>query len=73
MHKINLNSAFYYNWLAIHNKPQSWLADQLGITRPYLNMLLQGNRKIGPTLRDKVMQFFIDNDFNELFEITREK
>ncbi len=66
---IRLNSQAVWNYLALKKRPQNWLADELGISRSYLSMLLNHDRAPSRKLRIRMQRFLGVEDFNELFVV----
>ena len=71
--KVYLKTNFIQKKLIRKNKSQNWLADRFGITSGYMSQLMDGSRNPSPELREKILQVFPDNDFDDLFVIKNEK
>jgi len=69
--KVYLKRGFVELYLAKKNLSQNWLASRLGISSGYMSQLLSGKRNPSPTLRGRMMDYFKDHDFDQLFEIQR--
>jgi len=67
--KVYLKTSAIQKKLIRKNKSQNWLADRFGITSGYMSQLMDGSRNPSPVLREKIMQVFPDNDFDDLFTI----
>ena len=64
---IRLRSQVLWDCLARMKRTQNWLADQLGISRSHLSMLVNQNRAPSGRLRNRMLRFLGLRDFNELF------
>ena len=64
---IRLRSQALFDCLARMKRTQNWLADQLGISRSHLSMLVNQNRAPSGRLRIRMQRFLGVEDFNELF------
>ena len=64
---IRLRSQVLWNCLARMKRTQNWLADQLGISRSHLSMLVNHGRAPSGRLRIRMQRFLGVEDFNELF------
>lgn len=58
-------------YLLRRNLSQNWLARRLDISSGYISQLLTGRRSPSPRLRARIMEYFKDHDFDDLFEIQR--
>ena len=66
---IRLRSQVLWDLLARMKRSQNWLADQLGISRSHLSMLVNQGRAPSGKLRNRMMRFLGVEDFNELFYV----
>ena len=64
---IRLRSQALWDRLALIKRTQNWLADQLGISRSHLSMLVNQGRAPSGRLRIRMQRFLGVEDFNELF------
>ena len=64
---IRLRSQVIWDCLARMKRSQNWLADQLGISRSHLSMLVNQGRAPSGRLRNRMLRFLGLRDFNELF------
>ena len=64
---VRLRSQALWDRLALLQRSQNWLADELGIGRSYLSRLL--NRGLAPSgeVRRRMQEVLGVEDFNELF------
>ena len=66
---VRLRSQALWDRLARLQRSQNWLADELGISRSHLSMLVNHGRVPSGKLRNKMQRFLGVEDFNELFFI----
>ena len=66
---IRLRSQVLWDCLARMKRTQNWLADQLGISRSHLSMLVNHGRAPSGRLRNRMLRFLGLRDFNELFYV----
>ena len=66
---IRLRSQVLWDLLARMKRSQNWLADQLGISRSHLSMLVNQGRAPSGKLRNRMMRFLGVEDFYELFYV----
>ena len=64
---IRLRSQVVWDYLALKKRPQNWLADELGISRGHLSMLLNHDRAPSGKLCIRIRRFLGVEDFDELF------
>ena len=58
--------------LARRNYSQNGLARSLGVSSGYLSQLINGHRYASPDLRRKLMEFLGVDDFDAIFELSRD-
>ena len=64
---IRLRSQVVWDYLTLKKRPQNWLADELGISRGHLSMLLNHDRAPSGKLCIRIRRFLSVEDFDELF------
>ncbi|MCK5602447.1 helix-turn-helix transcriptional regulator [Candidatus Pacearchaeota archaeon] len=67
--RIYLKNKALHSQLIKKNLSQNWAAQKLGISTGYMSQLMRGGRNPSPGLRKRVMELFIESDFDDLFEI----
>ena len=66
---IRLRSRPVWDFLARMHRTQNWLADELGISRSHLSMMLNQDRAPSAELRPRLQKFLGVEDFDALFFI----
>lgn len=69
MMKVKLKPQTLLNLLARKNKSQNWLAVRLDISSGYMSQLIRGKRTPSPEMRERILKYFEQMTFDELFEI----
>lgn len=69
MIRARLKTNTITNILLRKNLSQNWLAERLGITSGYMSQVLSGSRNPSPQLRQRIMDWQPELDFDELFEV----
>lgn len=64
---IRLRSQAVWDRLARLKRPQNWLADQMGISRSHLSMLLGHRRAASGPVCARMQRVLNVEDFDELF------
>ena len=64
---IRLRSQVVWDRLTLLERPQNWLADQIGISRSYLSMLVNHGRAPSGKVRRRMLRVLGLEDFDELF------
>lgn len=70
-HPVRLRSQALWDRLALLHRSQNWLADQMGISRSYLSILVNRGRAPSGRMRRRMMRLLGIEDFNELFYFER--
>lgn len=67
--KVYLKSRELKKILIKKNKSQNWFAYRLEISSGYMSQLMDGSRSPSPRLREKIMNYLPDHQFDDLFLI----
>ena len=67
MLKAKLKAPVVRRFLARKNRSQNWLARKMEISSGYLSQMLNGTRNPSPRVRERIMDVFEGNDFDDLF------
>ena len=68
--KCKLKQKEFKKYMAKYNKSQNDLAIILGISSAFMSQIITGKRNIGPYKRQQIMDEFMIDDWNKLFEVT---
>ena len=66
---VRLDEAVLWKRLALLNRSQSWLAQEIGISPGYLSMLVNTGRAPSGRIRERMQKALGVDDFNELFRL----
>ena len=71
---VRLNAEALWERLAVLNRSQNWLAAEIGISRGYMSMLVNGERSPSGRIRRRMQQVLAVDDFHQLFylEVTHD-
>jgi transcriptional regulator with XRE-family HTH domain len=58
--------------LARRNISQNWFADRLGTSSGYMSQLMNGTRNPSPKMREKILGFLTEYQFDDLFYLPEE-
>lgn len=51
------------------NKSQNWFAHRIEVSSGYMSQLMKGSRCPSPKVRERIMNYLTDYDFDDLFII----
>jgi transcriptional regulator with XRE-family HTH domain len=69
MLKVNLNREAFEIAITRRNLSQKGLAERLHISRSYLSEIVTGKRAASPYMRQRLLDYFRDCTFDDLFAI----
>lgn len=69
MVKVNLNRGAFEIAITRRNLSQKGLAEKLHISRSYLSEIVTGKRPASPYIRQRLLDYFMDYTFDDLFAI----
>jgi putative transcriptional regulator len=69
MLKVNLKRDAFEIAITRRNLSQKGLAEKLHISRSYLSEIVTGKRPASPYMRQRLLGYFIDYTFDDLFAI----
>ena len=69
MVKVNLNREAFEIAITRRNLSQKGLAEKLHISRSYLSEIVTGKRPASPYIRQRLLDYFMDYTFDDLFAI----
>jgi putative transcriptional regulator len=69
MLKVNLKRDAFEIAITRRNLSQKGLAEKLHISRSYLSEIVTGKRPASPYMRQRLLDYFIDYTFDDLFAI----
>lgn len=70
---VRLNAQALWARLALLNRSQSWLADQIGISSGYMSKLVTGGRAPSGRIRQRMLDALGMGNFNEIFRLDEEE
>ena len=66
---VRLNAAAIWERLDVLHRSQNWLAAEIGISRGYMSMLVNGERSPSGRIRRRMQQALAVDDFHQLFDL----
>ena len=70
---VRLDARSLWARLALLNRSQNWLADQIGISSGYMSKLVTAGRAPSGRIRQRMLQALGVEDFHELFKLDEEE
>ena len=70
---VRLDTQALWARLALLNRSQNWLADQVGISSGYMSKLVTRGRAPSGRIRMRMLKALEVNHFHELFELDEEE
>ncbi len=70
---VRLDTQALWARLALLNRSQNWLADQIGISSGYMSKLVTVGRAPSGRIRQRMLQALGVEDFHELFKLDEEE
>ena len=71
-HVVRLNTQALWERLALLNRSQNWLAEQIGISSSYLSKLVTRGRAPSGRIRSRMLKALDVENFNDLFRLEEE-
>ena len=69
---VRLNTQALWERLALLNRSQNWLAEQIGISSGYLSKLVTRGRAPSGRIRSRMLKALDLENFNDLFRLEEE-
>ena len=70
---VRLDARALWARLALLNRSQNWLAQQIGISSGYMSKLVIGGRAPSGRIRQRMLEALGMENFNELFRLDEEE
>ena len=64
---VRLDAAALWTRLALLNRSQNWLAQEIGVSPSYVSMLVNGERSPSGRIRRRMLKALEATDFQDLF------
>ena len=66
---VRLDTAAVWRRLALLNRSQNWLAQEIGVSPGYVSMLVNEGRAPSGRIRERMLKALGVDDFNQIFRL----
>ncbi|MDO8689676.1 MAG: helix-turn-helix transcriptional regulator [Dehalococcoidia bacterium] len=73
MLRVSLNREAFEIAMTRRNLSRKSLAQKLGFSRCYMSQVANGRKEPSPAMRERLLQYFKDHKFDDLFTIQSER